>query len=140
MSDNPTGIVKPLEWRDSYGVMRAETPFGDYMITEKVLRTPGTCRSEMVCDDPTVTAQADYARRILTDLNLDALLAAAVREGLEMAAVIAESPETPVFEDSWSDGQNGAAISAMMSVSRAIRGAEETAIAEAVARVKGADR
>lgn len=41
--------VKQLEWRDSYGVLRAETPFGDYMVTGKILRFPN--RAESVHDD-----------------------------------------------------------------------------------------
>ena len=71
--------VKPLEWVDSYGVMRAETPFGDYKIVGKVLHLPGTTRAEIVGDDLFNAAQADYARRILSALDLDAIAEAVER-------------------------------------------------------------
>ena len=59
-------LVKPLEWRDSYGVWRSETPFGDYIATGKILKIGTLAMSpEVVCDDPRAAAQADYTRRIL---------------------------------------------------------------------------
>jgi hypothetical protein len=65
-------VVKPLEWRDSYGVLRAETPFGDYKITGKILRMPGTVSVEMVCENQEAgkdVAQADYEKRTLFALE-----------------------------------------------------------------------
>ena len=72
--------VKPLEWRDSYGVLRAETPFGDYIVTGKILRVGVVYMEfEQVCDDPKAAAQADYESRILSALApIDAATAARV--------------------------------------------------------------
>ena len=68
---SPTPDVRELEWRDSYGVWRAETPFGDYMVTGKIVKMPLTSRAEMVCEDTEAAkaaAQADYRARILSAL------------------------------------------------------------------------
>jgi hypothetical protein len=62
--------VKPLEWRDSYGVLRADTEFGSYLISAsgKILTLGVAPMSpQMVCanlDDAKAAAQADYERRI----------------------------------------------------------------------------
>lgn len=60
--------VKALEWRNSYGVLRAETAFGDYIVTGNILRI-GPMSCEMVSEDPKAAAQADYERRILSALE-----------------------------------------------------------------------
>ena len=68
---SPAPDVRELEWRDSYGVWRAETPFGDYMVTGKIVKMPLTSRAEMVCEDTEAAkaaAQADYRARILSAL------------------------------------------------------------------------
>jgi zona occludens toxin (predicted ATPase) len=62
--------VKPLEWRDSYSVLRADTEFGSYMTSAsgKILTLGVAPMSpQMVCanlDDAQAAAQADYERRI----------------------------------------------------------------------------
>ena len=64
--------VKPLEWRDSYGVLRAETPFGDYKIAGKVLHHLGNPAPQSFHDSieaAQAAAQADYERRILSALE-----------------------------------------------------------------------
>ena len=58
--------VKALEWRDSYGVFRAETPFGDYKIAGHVLHRLGNPAPQSVHDSLEAAksaAQADYERR-----------------------------------------------------------------------------
>lgn len=57
--------VKKLQWRDSYGVLRAETPFGDYMVTGKILRFPN--RAESVHENRDTAkdvAQFHFERRV----------------------------------------------------------------------------
>ena len=71
LAPSPAPDVRELEWRDSYGVWRAETPFGDYMVTGKIVKMPLTSRAEMVCEDTEAAkaaAQADYRARILSAL------------------------------------------------------------------------
>ena len=73
------------------------------------------------------TAQADYTRRILTALDTDALralIAAGVREGLEMGADRLLMPVPKKFGDH-------------RDYRKAIRATDDTAIAEAVAKVLG---
>ena len=63
---------KPLEWRDSYGVLRAETPFGDYKITSNVLHRLGNPAPQSVHENKEAAqaaAQADYEARILAALE-----------------------------------------------------------------------
>lgn len=55
--------VKQLEWADSYGVMRAETPFGTYMARGNILTFN---RIDSIGPDPMGRAQADFERRILS--------------------------------------------------------------------------
>lgn len=62
--------VKPLEWRDSYGVLRAETPFGEYKVTGRILRLPS--HAEQVhgtIEAAKAAAQADYGARIRSALT-----------------------------------------------------------------------
>ena len=71
LAPSPAPDVRELEWRDSYGVWRAETPFSDYMVTGKIVKMPLTSRAEMVCEDTEAAkaaAQADYRARILSAL------------------------------------------------------------------------
>ena len=82
--------VKLLEWRDSYGVLRAETPFGDYKITGNVLHRLGNPAPQSVHENEEAAkaaAQADYEARILSALEpapdhagWDAAIEAAVDE------------------------------------------------------------
>jgi hypothetical protein len=65
--------VRDLEWRDSYGVLRAETPFGDYKIAGKLLYQPGYPAPSSVHDSDTeakAAAQADYAARIMATIDV----------------------------------------------------------------------
>ena len=68
-------VVKPLEWLDSYGVIRADTEFGSYQISAngKVL-TLGVAplSPQKVCanlDDAKAAAEADHERRVLSRLT-----------------------------------------------------------------------
>lgn len=52
---------EPLVWRDSYGVLRAETPFGDYMVTGGIARRAGSLLHEITLPDtqpPQAAAQS----------------------------------------------------------------------------------
>lgn len=60
--------VKQLEWADSYGVMRAETPFGTYMARGNILTFN---RIDSIGPDPMGRAQADFERRILSVIEED---------------------------------------------------------------------
>lgn len=89
-------VVKPLEWRDSYSVVRADTEFGSYMTSAsgKILTVGVAPMSpQIVCanlDDAKATAQADYTRRILSTLDRDALERDIARRERERCAQIAE--------------------------------------------------
>lgn len=72
----PSGVrVKPLVWRDSYSVIRADTEFGNYQTSAsgKILTLGVAPMSpQTVCanlDDAKAAAQADYERRILSALE-----------------------------------------------------------------------
>lgn len=73
VTPQPVGVtVKPLEFRNSYGVLRAETPFGDYMVVRTILHLPGRHGAQMVCADAEAAqaaAQADYEARILSAIE-----------------------------------------------------------------------
>lgn len=71
-----TKLVKPLVWRDSYGVFRAETVFGDYKVLGRVLRLPSALQAEMVCESSEAAqaaANADNAARTLAALDQELL-------------------------------------------------------------------
>jgi len=66
--------VKPLVWRVSFGVFRAETPFGDYMVMGKRLQFPAPLRTEQVRESEEAAkaaAQADYEARIRSALTTE---------------------------------------------------------------------
>lgn len=65
--------VKPLVWEDSFGVLRAETPFGDYMVSGKILTLPLPMRPDQVhnnAEASKVAAQADHEARILSQIDM----------------------------------------------------------------------
>lgn len=68
-------VVKPLEWRGSYSVIRADTEFGSYQTSAsgKILTLGIAPMSpQMVCAnlaDAKAKAQADYERRILSAIT-----------------------------------------------------------------------
>lgn len=69
----PAVKVKPLEWRDSFGVLRAETPFGDYKVAGKVLHRLGSPSGQTVCGNSVeaqAAAQCDFEARILSALEV----------------------------------------------------------------------
>ncbi len=64
--------VEPLVWHDSYGVFRAETPFGDFKVAGKILHHLGSSAPQSVhgsTEEAQAAAQADYERRILAALE-----------------------------------------------------------------------
>jgi hypothetical protein len=64
--------VKPLNWRKAYGVSRAKTPFGDYIVGVRTLTLPLPMNPQQVHeneDAAKAAAQADYERRILEALE-----------------------------------------------------------------------
>ena len=59
--------VKPLEWHSSYGVLRAETPYGDYMVARGMLTFPNPMRPQQIHKDEEsaqAAATADYHKRL----------------------------------------------------------------------------
>ena len=85
--------VKPLVWREGYGVSRAASPFGDYVVTNGILTLPLPMRPQRVYEsdaDAKAAAQADNKSRIMGALEptpddarstLEAMLAEARKEG-----------------------------------------------------------
>ena len=59
--------VKPLVWHASYGVLRAETPYGDYMVARGMLTFPNPMRPQQIHKDEEsaqAAATADYHKRL----------------------------------------------------------------------------
>lgn len=155
MSDVPTGIVKPLEWENFGLEMWADGIVGRYFISGHNGNWAWSFDDEdsylhglHASDEASAkaAAQADYERRILSALNLDALLAAAVREGVGMGMKMAKQADvewTAVAYKSRHSSLKGnlacAKASACAELKDLIRdiASDEPAIAEAVARVKG---
>lgn len=81
--------VKPLEWRNSYGVLRAKTLFGDYIITRHILKL--LSGSEQVHDDTEAAkaaAQADYEGRVLAALEPASVTPAEAAKGPKVQALV----------------------------------------------------
>jgi hypothetical protein len=84
--------VRPLKWRDSYSVIRADTKFGSYLTSAsgKILTinvAPGS--PQMMCAnlaDAKAAAQADYEARILAALcsTLERSAHTPPRQGLDL--------------------------------------------------------
>lgn len=73
-ADAVIGMVKPLEWVNSYGVWRAATPFGDYKVTGRILTLPIPMNPQQVhSDEEAAKAAADAHNRaqILAALGLN---------------------------------------------------------------------
>lgn len=129
MSDNITGIVRPLHWRGHVGkaangdIFELDFRNGQWGFTLNGFGfTIGVFSGDRFSseDDARLGARLLHERRILSAITLDALLTAAVREGVS----ITFHAETTRF-----DPTTGTFVRD--------NSAEETAIAEAVARVKG---
>ena len=80
-------VVKPLPWRDSYGVMRADTEIGTYYLRGSYVDLRMQDRSLMAGNStPELVAQADYEKRTLSTLELTAPDADAIRnKALELS-------------------------------------------------------
>lgn len=154
-------IVRPLEWRELvlhasdgdhvYRAKAAKTPFGvlriidhrpfmgadagfSFSYSAHVEKLMGLKDEAEAID----AAQADYARRILSAIDPDAIIAAGVREGLRMGAEAAEHR--------WREWGNLAPhekvecdVTACEDVARSILSTSPEAIAAAVERVKGGE-
>ena len=67
------GMVKPLVWSNSYGVWRAETPFGEYKVMGRVLTLPLPMNPQQVhngVDSSKAAAQAHYVAQIMSALGV----------------------------------------------------------------------
>ncbi len=67
------GMVVPLVWRDSYGVWRAETPFGDYKVCGRILSLPLPMNPQQVHADEDAAkaaANAHHEAQIMAGLGI----------------------------------------------------------------------
>ena len=65
--------VKPLDWVVCYGIWRAKTGFGNYMVEGKILTLPHTLHTQQIHNDTheaKAAAQAHYAAQIIEGLDL----------------------------------------------------------------------
>jgi hypothetical protein len=63
------GMIQPLVWRDSYGVLRAETPWGDYKVCGRILSLPLPMNPQQVHLDEQsakAAANAHHAAQVMT--------------------------------------------------------------------------
>ena len=83
--------VKPLPWRESYGVTRADTDIGTWYLKGKIAEFSKQPFSMVVGDDPKADVQAHHEKMLNGLVNVTPAPVAGWREGNEQAAELVEN-------------------------------------------------
>ncbi|MBL4706782.1 MAG: hypothetical protein JKY54_19790, partial [Flavobacteriales bacterium] len=93
----PAVTVKPLPWRNSYGVIRADIPGGVWMIKGKIGEFSKSSFSMMLGDDPKAEIQAKHNEF--------------VESLVELSAIQPTAPDAEAMRDLFMDALDGNCLS-----------------------------